>query len=139
MAKKKELFDQVNQLKLRIDELERREESYKHTFEKAAVGIAGVDRRVLSLKDPLEITPMDQFYNPELRTMSTTGSKIGIRPSAAREQGTIVDSTTRDPNTARRRRMRQPSSGKFAVHNIPRFGSVGEISCEFEEASGNTS
>ena len=54
---------------------------------KASVGVAGVDRRVLTLKDPLEITPMDQFYNPELRTMSTTGSKILSWPVVSRNWG----------------------------------------------------
>lgn len=56
-------------------------------YVKASVGVAGVDRRVLSLKDPLEITPMDQFYNPELRTMSTTGSKILSWPVVSRNWG----------------------------------------------------
>jgi hypothetical protein len=52
-----------------------------------SVGAALVDRNVLSLKDPLEITPMDRFYNPELRTLATTGSKILTWPVVSRNWG----------------------------------------------------
>lgn len=53
----------------------------------AALGAAIVDKRVLALKDPLEITPMDRFYNPELRTMSLTGSKMLTWPVVSRNWG----------------------------------------------------
>ena len=52
-----------------------------------SVGAALVDRSVLALKDPLEITPMDRFYNPELRTLATTGSKILTWPVVSRNFG----------------------------------------------------
>ncbi|MEC9441515.1 MAG: MG2 domain-containing protein [Myxococcota bacterium] len=54
---------------------------------RASVGAAVVDGRVISLKDPLEITPMDHFYEPTLRTMSTTGSKILSWPVVSRNWG----------------------------------------------------
>lgn len=53
----------------------------------ASIGAAVVDGRVISLKDPLEITPMDHFYEPTLRTMSTTGSKILSWPVVSRNWG----------------------------------------------------
>ncbi|HZO14660.1 MAG TPA: alpha-2-macroglobulin family protein, partial [Polyangiaceae bacterium] len=53
-----------------------------------SLGAALVDRNILALKDPLEVTPMDRFYNPELRTMSTTGSKILTWPVVTRNWGT---------------------------------------------------
>ncbi|MBN1945060.1 MAG: hypothetical protein JW797_05255 [Bradymonadales bacterium] len=53
----------------------------------AAIGVAMVDRAVISLKDPLEITPMDHFYNPELRVISTTGSAILTWPVVSRNWG----------------------------------------------------
>jgi hypothetical protein len=53
----------------------------------AALGAAIVDQRVIALKDPLEITPMDRFYNPELRTMSLTGSKMLTWPVVSRNWG----------------------------------------------------
>ena len=53
----------------------------------ASVGIAVTDQRILAMKDPLEITPMDHFYEPTLRTMSTTGSKILSWPVVSRNWG----------------------------------------------------
>lgn len=53
----------------------------------AVIGAALVDESVISLKDPLEITPMDHFYNPELRTISTTGSAILTWPVVTRNWG----------------------------------------------------
>lgn len=53
----------------------------------AAVGVAMVDEAVISLKDPLEITPMDHFYNPELRVISTTGNAILTWPVVSRNWG----------------------------------------------------
>jgi hypothetical protein len=53
----------------------------------AAVGAAVVDMAVISLQDPLEITPMDHFYNPELRVISTTGSAILTWPVVSRNWG----------------------------------------------------
>ena len=51
------------------------------------LGVTLADKRILGLKDPLEITPMDQFYDPTLRTMSTTGSKILSWPVVSRNWG----------------------------------------------------
>lgn len=53
----------------------------------AAVGVSLVDAALIDLKDPLEITPMDRFYNPQLRTLSTTGSKILTWPVVSRNWG----------------------------------------------------
>ena len=53
----------------------------------AAVGVSVVDEAVISLLDPMEITPMDHFYNPELRTMSTTGAAILSWPVVSRNWG----------------------------------------------------
>ncbi|MFT6397689.1 MAG: hypothetical protein ACJAYU_002444 [Bradymonadia bacterium] len=53
----------------------------------AALGVSLVDAALVSLKDPLEITPMDHFYNPELRTISTTGSAILTWPVVSRNWG----------------------------------------------------
>ena len=64
---------------------------------RASVGAAIVDRRVLALKDPLEITPMDQLYRPELRTMSTTGSKILSWPVVSRNWGERVHDVALPP------------------------------------------
>ena len=62
----------------------------------ASVGAALVDRNILALKDPLEITPMDRFYNPELRTLSTTGSKILTWPVVTRNWGRRGSDSYRD-------------------------------------------
>ena len=53
----------------------------------AAVGAAVVDAAVISLGSPLEITPMDYFYNPQLRVISTTGSAILTWPVVSRNWG----------------------------------------------------
>lgn len=53
----------------------------------AAIGASVVDMSVISLKDPLEITPMDHFYNPELRVISTSGSAILTWPVVSRNWG----------------------------------------------------
>lgn len=53
----------------------------------AAVGLAIVDEGVIGMKDPIEITPMDVFYNPELRVISTTGSAILTWPVVSRSWG----------------------------------------------------
>lgn len=53
----------------------------------AALGLAMVDEAILSLRDPLEITPMDHFYNPELRVISTTGAAILTWPVVSRNWG----------------------------------------------------
>jgi uncharacterized protein YfaS (alpha-2-macroglobulin family) len=52
-----------------------------------AVGVALVDARIMSLRDPLEVTPMDQLYAPTLRTMSTTGAQILSWPVVSRNWG----------------------------------------------------
>lgn len=53
----------------------------------AALGVSVVDEAVISLKDPHEITPMDRFYNPQLRVLSTTGSEILTWPVVSRNWG----------------------------------------------------
>jgi hypothetical protein len=53
----------------------------------ALLGIMLVDRAVLSLMDPLEKTPMDRFYNPTLKVLSTTGSDILTWPVVSRNWG----------------------------------------------------
>ncbi|MFH1438878.1 MAG: alpha-2-macroglobulin family protein [Pseudomonadota bacterium] len=53
----------------------------------AAVGAAIVDEAVISMLDPLEKTPMDKFYNPQLKVLSTTGSKILTWPVVTRNWG----------------------------------------------------
>ena len=64
---------------------------------KASIGAAVVDGRVISLKDPLEITPMDHFYEPTLRTMSTTGSKILSWPVVSRNWGSRINDVALPP------------------------------------------
>lgn len=54
---------------------------------RVALGASMVDGGLLSLKDPLEITPMDHFYDPTLRTMSTTGAKMLTWPVVSRNWG----------------------------------------------------
>ncbi len=53
----------------------------------AAVGAAVVDAAIISMGSPLEITPMDYFYNPQLRVISTTGSAILTWPVVSRNWG----------------------------------------------------
>ncbi len=53
----------------------------------AAVGASIVDEAVLSMLDPLEKTPMDKFYNPQFKVLSTTGSKILTWPVVTRNWG----------------------------------------------------
>jgi hypothetical protein len=53
----------------------------------ASLGVALVDGRTLALRDPLEVTPMDQLYAPTLRTMSTTGAQILSWPVVSRNWG----------------------------------------------------
>ncbi len=52
-----------------------------------SLGVMLVDRAVLSLLDPLEKTPMDRFYNPTLKVLSTTGSDILTWPVVTRNWG----------------------------------------------------
>ena len=51
------------------------------------LGVLLVDRAILSLMDPLEKTPMDRFYNPTLKVLSTTGSDILTWPVVTRNWG----------------------------------------------------
>lgn len=46
-----------------------------------------VDSAVLALHDPLEITPMDRFYDPLLRTLGTTGAQMLTWPVVTRNWG----------------------------------------------------
>ncbi len=52
-----------------------------------SVGAAVVDKNILRMSDPLRTTPMDRFYDPLLRTMSTTGSKMLTWPVVSRNWG----------------------------------------------------
>lgn len=53
----------------------------------ASLGASVVDQAVIGMLDPLEITPMDKFYNPQLKVLSTTGSKILTWPVVSRNWG----------------------------------------------------
>lgn len=53
----------------------------------ASVGASIVDAAVIGLVDPLEKTPMDEFYNPQLKVLSQTGSKILTWPVVTRNWG----------------------------------------------------
>ena len=53
----------------------------------AAVGVSIVDEAVISMLDPMEKTPMDKFYNPQFKVLSTTGSKILTWPVVTRNWG----------------------------------------------------
>ncbi|MBA2664909.1 MAG: hypothetical protein H0U74_21655 [Bradymonadaceae bacterium] len=64
---------------------------------RASVGAAIVDGRIIALKDPLEVTPMDQFYHPALRTMSTTGAQILTWPVVSRNWGAEMDDIALPP------------------------------------------
>lgn len=53
----------------------------------ATLGASVVDLAVIGLKDPLRISPIDLFYNPRLRVLSTTGSSILTWPVVSRNWG----------------------------------------------------
>jgi hypothetical protein len=53
-----------------------------------AASAALVDRAVLAMHDPLEVTPMDRFYDPGLRTLATTGAQMLTWPVVSRNWGT---------------------------------------------------
>ncbi len=53
----------------------------------AAVGASIVDQAVLGMLDPLEITPMDRFFHPQLKVLSSAGSKILTWPVVSRNWG----------------------------------------------------
>ena len=55
--------------------------------ENAAVGAALVDNAVISLLDPLEVTPMDHFYNPQRKVISTGGAGVLTWPVVDRNWG----------------------------------------------------
>ncbi len=55
--------------------------------EEACLGAALVDQAVISLLDPLEKTPMDRFYNPQLKVISTGGSAVLTWPVVDRTWG----------------------------------------------------
>jgi hypothetical protein len=52
-----------------------------------AASAAIVDSAVLALNDPLEVTPMDRFYDPDLRTLGTTGAQMLTWPVVTRNWG----------------------------------------------------
>lgn len=52
-----------------------------------AATAALVDSAVLALNDPLEVTPMDRFYDPDLRTLATTGAQMLTWPVVTRNWG----------------------------------------------------
>lgn len=53
----------------------------------AVLGASVVDAGVLAKLDPLETTPADRFYDPELKVLSTTGAKILTWPVVSRNWG----------------------------------------------------
>ncbi|MBM4372241.1 MAG: hypothetical protein FJ098_11340, partial [Deltaproteobacteria bacterium] len=55
--------------------------------EEAALGAALVDQAVISLMDPLETTPMDHFYNPQRKVISTGGAGVLTWPVVDRNWG----------------------------------------------------
>jgi hypothetical protein len=52
-----------------------------------AASAALVDSAVLALNDPLEVGPVDRFYDPDLRTLATTGADILTWPVVSRNWG----------------------------------------------------
>lgn len=52
-----------------------------------AASAALVDSAVLALNDPLEVTPMDRFYDPDLRTLASTGAQMLTWPVVSRNWG----------------------------------------------------
>ena len=57
------------------------------TGSEAALGAAMVDQAVLSLMDPLEVTPKDHFYNPQRKVISTGGAGVLTWPVVDRNWG----------------------------------------------------
>ena len=53
----------------------------------SALGAAVVDQAVLSLMDPLEVTPRDHFYNPQRKVISTGGAGVLTWPVVDRNWG----------------------------------------------------
>ncbi|MBN1772639.1 MAG: hypothetical protein JXB32_15320, partial [Deltaproteobacteria bacterium] len=53
----------------------------------AIAGVSVVDDAVLSLGDPLERSPVDRFYNPDLRVLATTGAQTLTWPVVQRTWG----------------------------------------------------
>ncbi|NMC71976.1 MAG: hypothetical protein GYA57_18240 [Myxococcales bacterium] len=53
----------------------------------AIAGVAVVDDAVLSLGDQLERSPVDRFYNPDLRVLATTGAQTLTWPVVQRTWG----------------------------------------------------
>lgn len=53
----------------------------------AVAGVAVVDDAVLSLGDPLGRSPVDRFYNPDLRVLATTGAQTLTWPVVQRTWG----------------------------------------------------
>jgi len=53
----------------------------------AALGAALVDNAVISLMDPMEVTPMDHFYNPQRKVISTGGAGVLTWPIVDRNWG----------------------------------------------------
>ncbi len=55
--------------------------------QEAALGAALVDQAVISLMDPLEVTPNDHFYNPQRKVISTGGAAVLTWPVVDRNWG----------------------------------------------------
>jgi uncharacterized protein YfaS (alpha-2-macroglobulin family) len=55
--------------------------------QEAALGAALVDQAVISLMDPLEVTPKDHFYNPQRKVISTGGAAVLTWPVVDRNWG----------------------------------------------------
>lgn len=53
----------------------------------AALGASLVDKGVISLLDPFEVSPRDRFYNPQLKVISTGGAAVLTWPVVDRNWG----------------------------------------------------
>jgi uncharacterized protein YfaS (alpha-2-macroglobulin family) len=53
----------------------------------AALGAAVVDNAVVSLMDPLEVTPADHFYNPQKKVIASSGAGVLTWPVVDRNWG----------------------------------------------------
>lgn len=53
----------------------------------AALGASLVDKAVLSLMDPFEVSPRDRFYHPQLKSISTGGAAVLTWPVVDRNWG----------------------------------------------------
>ena len=59
----------------------------KGVLQDASIGVALVERGTLSKRDPMEKTPHMRFYQPQLKTLSTSGAKMLTWPVLVRNWG----------------------------------------------------